>query len=203
MNSAGVAAGRPRDPEVDRRITRAAVAQFGEAGWWGFNVEAVARRAGVGKASVYLRWTTKETLLADALTETLAPITDVDTGTLHGDLVELARQMLWLYVGDGGRAAQRSGLEAPGIPGIAEHYAALRGSQVRAARAIVHRGIRRGEIAGDTSVVLLLDTLCGGAMMHAMSTPPDLRDQLIAGLDDYAHRLVDFLLTSITAAEPG
>jgi len=39
------------------------VALFGEAGWARFSVEAVARRAGVGKASVYLRWPTKEALL--------------------------------------------------------------------------------------------------------------------------------------------
>ena len=31
-------------------------------------METVARRAGVGKASLYLRWNSKEALLADAVT---------------------------------------------------------------------------------------------------------------------------------------
>ncbi|HEX3790596.1 MAG TPA: TetR/AcrR family transcriptional regulator [Pseudonocardiaceae bacterium] len=200
MTSASVAGGRPRDPEVDRRITRAAVELFGEAGWSGFNVEAVARLAGVGKASVYLRWTTKVELLTDALTERLAPIADVDTGTLRGDLIELAKQVINLYVGDGGRAAQRIGLEAAAIPGVAEHYEALHQSQIRAARTIVRRGISRGEISPTASVTLLLDTLCGGAMMHAMSTPPQLRAQLAEDVDRYARQLVDFLLISIASS---
>ena len=47
-----------------------------DAGWAGFTMEAVARRAGVGKASLYLRWTTKEALLADAVTWRLKDLTD-------------------------------------------------------------------------------------------------------------------------------
>src|SRR6516162_8017145 len=99
------AAGRPRDPDVDRRIAQAALDLFADAGWAGFAMEAVARRAGVGKASLYLRWNSKEALLADALTLRLARVTDVDTGTLRGDLVELATQMLDIYAGDTSRVA--------------------------------------------------------------------------------------------------
>lgn len=43
--------GRPRDPDVDRRIIEAALQVFGLSGWSGFSMEAVARTAGVGKAS--------------------------------------------------------------------------------------------------------------------------------------------------------
>ncbi|HWG02637.1 MAG TPA: helix-turn-helix domain-containing protein, partial [Trebonia sp.] len=94
MIATHVSAGRPRDPELDRRIAQAALDLFGEAGWAGFAMEAVARRAGVGKASVYLRWSTKEALLTDAVTIRLTRVADVDTGTLRGDLTELAVQML-------------------------------------------------------------------------------------------------------------
>src|SRR5579871_5264860 len=75
--------GRPRDPDVDRRIAQAALDLFGDAGWAGFAMEAVARRAGVGKASLYLRWSSKEALLVDALSLRMARVTDVDTGTLR------------------------------------------------------------------------------------------------------------------------
>src|ERR1700755_3703683 len=84
--------GRPRDPDVDRRITRAALDVFGDGGWAGFSMEAVARRAGVGKASLYLRWSGKEALLTDAVTLRFPPLGDADTGTLRGDLTELAVQ---------------------------------------------------------------------------------------------------------------
>ncbi|GAA4250157.1 TetR/AcrR family transcriptional regulator [Dactylosporangium darangshiense] len=199
MRDTMAAPGRPRDPQVDQRIARAALDVFGDGGWAGFSVESVARRAGVGKASVYLRWSGKEALLADALTTGLVRISDVDTGTLHGDLVELARQMLQLYAGPASRAALRLALEAATIPGVAEPYEAMRTGQVTAARAIVRRGIGRGELPAEASVTLLLETLAGGAMMHALSTPPDRRAAAAADTAGHARRLVDFLLHAVTA----
>jgi AcrR family transcriptional regulator len=192
-------AGRPRDPEVDRRVADAAVALFGEAGWAGFSVEAVAKRACVGKASIYLRWTTKEALLVDALRRRVGTIAEVDTGSLRGDLIKLACQMLDLYLGDAGRAALRLRLEGDLIPGLAEQLNALQTSQVLAARGIVRRGIRRGEIPEGTSITLLLDTLVGGATTHAHAAPKDLRDTLRAGTTRYAEQLVDFLLTAVNS----
>ena len=115
-------------------------------------------------------------------------------------LVELGTQMLDIYAGEVSRVALRLGLEAAVIPGVAEHYAQMRHAQVLAARAIVRRGIDRGEIAADTSVTLLLDTLIGGAMMHAMVTPDDRRADLARSTGAYAAQLVSFLLRAVTPA---
>jgi AcrR family transcriptional regulator len=186
--------GRPRDPEVDRRIAQAALDVFADHGWAGFAMEAVARRAGVGKASLYLRWNSKESLLTDAVAVRLTGVADADTGSLHGDLVRLATQILDIYAGDAGRAALRLSLESHAIPGVAEQYEAMRLAEIRAARAIVRRGIERGELPAGTSVTLLLDTLAGGAMMHALAMPADRRDELAREVPGYARRLVDFLL---------
>ncbi|BBH69903.1 TetR family transcriptional regulator [Actinoplanes sp. OR16] len=190
--SAAPGPGRPRDPDVDRRIARAALDVFGDTGWSGFAMEVVARRAGIGKATLYLRWNSKEALLTHALNTGLIRVADVDTGTLHGDLAELAAQILTLYGGPSSRAALRLTLEAGAIPGVAENYAAMRDAQLRAARAIVRRGIDRGELPDTVSITMLLDTLVGGAMMHALSSPAD-RDEDPAA---HARQLVDFLLHS-------
>ncbi len=199
MTATHASPGRPRDPKLDRRIAQAALDLFADAGWAGFTMEAVARRAGVSKASLYLRWSSKETLLTDAVTLRLARVADVDTGALHGDLVDLATQILDIYAGATGRATMRLALEAAAIPGLAEHYAAMQRAQTRAARAIVRRGIDRGELAAGTSVTLLLDTLVGGAMMHALSTPPEHRADLARDIRGHAVRLVDFLLRAVAA----
>ncbi|WP_344614972.1 TetR/AcrR family transcriptional regulator [Dactylosporangium salmoneum] len=199
MSASAAVPGRPRDPQVDRRIIQAALDVFGDGGWAGFAMETVARRAGVGKASLYLRWSTKEALLTDALAAGLVRVSDVDTGTLRGDMVELATQMLELYAGPSSRTALRLNLEAGTIPGVAEHYEAMRAAQVVAARAIVHRGIERGEVPATVSVTLLLDTLVGGAMMHALSTPPGKRAILTADTASHARRLVEFLMHAVTA----
>lgn len=190
-------AGRPRDPAIDRRIIDAATALFGQVGWAGFTFEAVAREAGVGKPSVYLRWETKEQLLAGALQHGIANVDDIDTGDFRSDLTALARQLLKLYLGPGRRAVERMKLEAQDIPGVAERWESLRDSQVRAARAMVHRAIGRGELPAGTSVTLLLDTFFGAVTMHAQSTPPRLRRKVSAGADDYAERLVDFLMRAV------
>jgi len=192
-------AGRPRDPDVDRRIAAAAITLFGESGWAGFSVDAVAKRASVGKASIYLRWQTKEALLVEALRLHVGIIDEVDTGSLREDLVRLARQILDLYLGDAGRAAQRLNLEGDLIPGLADRLSALRTSQVLAARGIVRRGIARGEIPETTSITLLLNTLVGGAATHVQSTPKDRRDALHADAARYAEQLVDFLLSAVNS----
>jgi AcrR family transcriptional regulator len=203
VTAAHVSPGRPRDPDVDRKIAQAALDLFGEAGWAGFAMEAVARRAGVGKASLYLRWNSKEALLADAVTMRMSSVTDVDTGTLRGDLTELAVQMLDLYSGPASRAALRLSVEADSIPGVAEHYEGIRRSQVLAARAMVRRGIARGELAPDAPVTLLLDTLAGGAMMHVLSTPRHLKASVNRDTRMHAERLVSFLLRAVSGLPAG
>ncbi|HEY9521886.1 MAG TPA: TetR/AcrR family transcriptional regulator [Thermopolyspora sp.] len=178
-------------------MTSAAVKLFGEAGWSGFSIEAVARRAGVGKASIYLRWSSREALLVEALASRVGLVAEVDTGNVRDDLLHLAGQLLRLYLGDAGRAALRMGVEADDIPGVAEHWRAMRASQVTAARSLVHRAVTRGELPEDCPVTMLLDTLCGGALMHVLASPPELRSRLADGPDEFAGRLVDFLLTAV------
>lgn len=188
-------AGRPRDPAVDRRIAETAIALFGDEGWAGFSVEAVAKRSGVGKASIYLRWPTKQELLLDALRQHVSGVTAIEAGNVRDDLIQLAVQLIRNYLGNAGRAAFRIMLEADRIPGVAEHWDTIRQSQVLAARGIVRRAIKRGELPEDTSITLLLDTLAGAAMNHVQTTPPAARAQLEDSIEDYARELVDFLLT--------
>jgi AcrR family transcriptional regulator len=186
--------GRPRDPGVDERVVRAAAEVFGEEGWAGFTVDAVARRAGVGKASIYLRWPNKVALLGAALESRVGRVDDIDTGSVRDDLVALARQLLRSLLSDAGPAQIRLLTDAVTVPGVHDHLAETRQSQVLAARAIVRRGIRRGELHPDTSVTLLLDTIGGGCLNHVLATPAHLRATVAAGADDYAAELVDFVL---------
>lgn len=194
-------AGRPRDPEVDRKIAEAAIALFGEQGWAGFSVEAVAKRAGVGKASIYLRWPSKQELLLEALRQYVSAVTAVEASTVREELEQLASQLMSNYLGDAGRAALRISLEADRIPGVAEHWVGIRRSQVQAARAIARRAIERGELPADTSVTLLLDTLAGAVMNHVQTVPESAREKLRDEADDYVRQLVDFLLIRVAASQ--
>ena len=59
--------GRPRDAARDLRITQAALDVLADSGIAGFTIEAVAHRAGVGKATIYRRYSGRDALLAAAL----------------------------------------------------------------------------------------------------------------------------------------
>ena len=59
--------GRPRDPAVDTAILGATLQLFIAHGIAGMSVEQVAKRAGVGKPTIYRRWSTKERMVADAI----------------------------------------------------------------------------------------------------------------------------------------
>jgi AcrR family transcriptional regulator len=188
-------AGRPRDPDVDRRVLRAAVARYADQGWAGFSVDAVARQACVGKAAIYLRWPTKEALLVAALTGGVPVAADADTGTLRGDLEQLARQLLVHHLGVEGQALRRMGVEYLTIPGVGDRWEVHRRAQLTAARAMIRRGIERGEIRADTSPTLLLDTLCGGVAILVTSTPDARRAEI--DVEGYAERIVTFLLRAV------
>ncbi|MCV7288393.1 TetR/AcrR family transcriptional regulator [Mycolicibacterium wolinskyi] len=62
--------GRPRDAAADRAILQAALDMFIERGVEGTSIEQIAKKAGVGKPTIYRRWSTKEDVIAAAM-ETL------------------------------------------------------------------------------------------------------------------------------------
>ena len=60
-------------------------------------MDEIARRAGVGKATIYRRWASKEALVLDALgTKPLLPTPD--TGSLHNDLLAYATAVVELGI---------------------------------------------------------------------------------------------------------
>lgn len=83
------AVGRPRDPKLDAAITDATLELLAEIGYAALTIEAVATRAGVGKATLYRRWPGKVQLVVDAV-RTLSEQPDPDTSAgVRDELVEL------------------------------------------------------------------------------------------------------------------
>src|SRR6266545_5568529 len=72
-----------------QRVLRAALEVLGEDGLPGFTMEAVARRAGASKATLYRRWPTVGTLLIDAVDATFQPFPVPDTGRVDTDVAHL------------------------------------------------------------------------------------------------------------------
>src|SRR5438128_640042 len=105
-------AGRPRTPDLEQRVQDAVIDLYCDVGWAALTFDAVARRAGVGKSALYLRWPTKERLLLDALAARMMPVTLIDTGSVREDLIRFAHQMSEFYGGQNGLVTLRVSLEA-------------------------------------------------------------------------------------------
>jgi AcrR family transcriptional regulator len=78
--------GRPRDARCDQVILQATLDMLIEAGAANLSIDGVAHRAGVGKATIYRRWSSKEALVLEALGSDTATLDVPDTGNLRKDL---------------------------------------------------------------------------------------------------------------------
>lgn len=78
--------GRPRDPSRDEAIIDAAIEVLIRDGYDRLSMEGVATAAGVGKATVYRRWSSKAELVIDAMATIKPAIDTIDTGSLDGDV---------------------------------------------------------------------------------------------------------------------
>lgn len=77
---------RPRDPDIDDRVLRAAAELLAERAYADLTMEAVAERAGVGKPAIYRRWPNLTHLAYAVHARATMPHELPDTGTFVGDL---------------------------------------------------------------------------------------------------------------------
>jgi AcrR family transcriptional regulator len=181
--------GRPRSEETHRKILSAALEILAEDGWGGFTMEGIAARAGVGKAAIYRRWKDREAVVAAAVEGMVSDIGLPDSGSVRTDLLELMHRAVVLYRG-------RSGRVMPGlVAAMAEHAEVA--SAVREAflaprraalRAVLERGMERGELRADIDRELALDFLGGPLFYRLLITGGPLDESLAEGTVDVMFR---------------
>jgi len=92
--------GRPRDPSRDSVIRAAILRLLADVGYGALTMDAVASEAGVGKATIYRRWRTKQDLVVDTISDlNRAEATSPDTGSLEGDLRLMLRSLVSVVAG--------------------------------------------------------------------------------------------------------
>ena len=175
--------GRPRSAEVDGNVLAAALELAGEVGVVKMSMDELAERAGVSKATVYRRWSSKEALILDALRTAINPMQDVDTGALRRDLE--------LYLDEVAQRFRTGKLRdvLPHLIEVACHDEALRSSlddyvQSRRVplRRIIGRASERGELPDDIDVEVLLDTLIAPFMYRHLMSRQAIGDRFVADL---------------------
>ena len=181
--------GRPRSEQAEQAIIKAALELFAEKGPDGLCVEAVAARAGVGKATVYRRWKNKEDLLLAALGSLKSPLPAPETGSVRDDLIAMVTVMSQDAV-DPARQRQYTLLLGEGekYPKLMARYAETVVEPRRdLIRSVLRRGIEAGQIRSDLDIEVAMLTLTGAAMSRG-------RCEIIPHDEEFAERVVDSLL---------
>jgi AcrR family transcriptional regulator len=178
-------AGRPRSVETDRAILDAALALLVEQGFGGLSMEGVAARAGVGKAAIYRRWSSKAELVVDALRgHACSAVPLVDTGDLRADLLVMFSALQRAMAGEDGSVMTALVAEKARHPELRAEFDRVFVQDRRLhLQKLLRDAIDRGELPADTDVELLAEA--GPAMMsnrlfmHGHAPDPKLPARIV------------------------
>ncbi|GGJ97631.1 TetR family transcriptional regulator [Pilimelia anulata] len=150
--------------EVTTAIRGAVMKELADVGYGRLSIEAVARRAGVGKTAIYRRWPSKLDMVIEivsAIAGQRLPLPD--TGTLRDDLRVLLQALaLGLRHPLASQIIPDLLAEAARTPQIAETLLdTLRTHQRDIAARIVGRAVERGELPAAASTELAVDLILG------------------------------------------
>ncbi|WP_432093969.1 TetR/AcrR family transcriptional regulator [Streptomyces sp. bgisy100] len=150
--------------DVTAAIRAAVFQELASVGYGRMSIEAVARRAGVGKTAVYRRWSSKLQMVIGVVSDVAVQDTPVpDTGSLPGDLR--------ILLGSTAQALQHP-LASQIVPDLLAEAArnteiaqtlqsALGKAQEKAGKEIVRNAVARGELPAGTDARLALDVVIG------------------------------------------
>ncbi|MEU4474642.1 TetR/AcrR family transcriptional regulator [Micromonospora sp. NPDC023888] len=185
--------GRPRSIRADEAIIEATLDLLAEGSTIeALSIEAIAARAGVGKATIYRRWAGKDALLLDALRRLKGVLAQPAGHSVRDDLV--------LLVGAIGknvdpRAAKIMPCLAPVVNRSADQfqlYQNIISPRRQLMREVLRRGIDEGVLRADIDVEVTMALLTGPMLIQrVLQWNPDLDEQTLP------ERVVDAVLEGI------
>ena len=169
-------AGRPRPPATDQSILRATLELLSEGGAEAATIDAIARRSGSAKTTIYRRWPSREALILDAMRAAVRGSAEQveEARELHRPLGSTirgsARNFVTLVQSPVFRAAFPT--IAHELLGETELGEAFRADVFRPIRARVKELLReevdRGELRPDVDTDLVLDLVNGALLYRAL-----------------------------------
>lgn len=188
--------GRPRSARADEAIIYAVLEMVAEGHTVdALSMEAVAARAGVGKATIYRRWPNKEALIVDAVASMKGPVPQIAGTSVRDDLVTLLSR-----VGQNNEPTRAGRImscllpELQRSPSLQRCYQAVVEPRRAVIREVLQRGIKTGELRADLDVELALALLSGPIMVQTvLGWNPQL------DMHDLPARVVDAVLAGIAS----
>ena len=188
--------GRPRSTHAHQAILESARDLLAFGGYEQLTIEAIAARAGVGKQTVYRWWSSKASVVAEAvLGGYLVKVGEppADTGDTAADL------RAWLHerfgrLGDPAAVALVRGLTAAAADSDADAarlYEQLTGPSRRQLVARLATGVHKGQLRADADLEAAADALIGVLLYRVLARSVDNRAR------DDADSLIDVLFHGI------
>ncbi|MET9813946.1 TetR/AcrR family transcriptional regulator [Streptomyces sp. NPDC006386] len=190
----GPARGRPRSEAVEHAIIEGVMKLLEEGVPLAeLSIERIARTAGVGKATIYRRWSGKEELFVDVLRAAEPADPPLPGTSMRDDLVVLLEQ-----VRRRGLASRSSAIlhtvhaQMKSSPKIwAAYDNTVIAPRRRLGLEVLRRGQENGELRADVDIELLNDLFVAPVLVRAVLRPDaDLPD-------DLAEQVVDTLLDGL------
>lgn len=165
-----------------------------ECGLEGFSVDAVARRSGVAKSTIYRHFPTGDELLLAAMGQLTDHVSDADTGSLRGDLKVIMQQFMAIATQPSIRRLFTSVLNRANLD---EHFAGLQQELVDERKApmrlALQRGMARGEIDPMIDIELASTMVEGPFVARVLHERGDFRPGEV-------DRIVDLLVKALAPA---
>lgn len=153
------------DPRVERSralVLEAAGELVAEAGVVGFNVEAVAKRAGVARTTIYRHWPDPNQLLFDTFSCMSMKPPPADTGDIRADLAAVYGHLaVAMADSEWGRmlpAMLDACFRDPSLQPLLKEFTAARRQPTRA---VLERAVERGQLPADVDIERLIDRIAG------------------------------------------
>jgi AcrR family transcriptional regulator len=189
------APGRPRNAQVDEAILDAVIALLGSGqSADAVSIEAVAAKAGVGKATIYRRWPNKEALLVDAMGTMKGPLPEPAGESVREDLIMLVANMRSKRSERYGKVTACLMPELARSPEMHRVYQSMVEPRREVMRQVLRRGIETGELRADLDIELTMLMLSGPTVAQNMlKWSPHVPDE------GFAEALVEAILRGAAA----
>jgi AcrR family transcriptional regulator len=181
--------------DVTDAITAAFFEELASAGYGKLSMDAIARRAGTGKAAIYRRWPSKQAMTVALVSDVaVTTIPAADTGSLRGDIRHFLTEA---------HAALRHPLARTIVPDLLAEatrntelaealQATIRTPRRASAARLLQRAIDRGELPDDADIELGLDFLAGPLYWRQVVIR-------LPSADTYLDRLTDKIIAALNA----
>jgi AcrR family transcriptional regulator len=171
-------------------VLEAAVDLLAAGGSEGFSIDAVAKRSGVARTTIYRHWPDADDLLVAAIETVCVNPADPDTGSVRGDLTALYVSLVERL------ATTRLGQVLPVMLDLARRDEALRPlhrrfvqDRRRPSLAAIAKGIERGELPEGSDAESMVDRIAGPIFYRFLVLQ-----------DPYGKRQVERLVDDVLAA---